>query len=257
MMVTFKDIATHSKIVDENDFFSHFHDPDALFRYDSNFFQLKYSPTMEEFELIETMQLVFSEENGLSHVKFYWPENQGIRPDTLAYLDQKNYGLEKLELYAIAPADYAFSGSNPDIDVQVVTEDMLETFKAINYIEDKTISVSFAEAKQPFYDRLFDDDQVTFLLAFYKGQPAGSCILVESSAGLELDDLFTLEAYRKKGVATALMGHIAAQAQAQAKQTIVYLVADAEDSPKEMYVKAGFNYEGFRIGAQKVIKGED
>lgn len=255
MMVTFKDIATHSQMIDENDFFSHFHDPDALFRYDSNFFELKYSPTMEEFELIETMQLVFSEEHDLPHVKFYWPENQGIHPDTLAYLDQNTYGLEKLELYALPPADYALPDSDPEIDVRVVTEDTLETFKAINYIEDKTIAVSFAEAKQPFYDRLFDDDLVTFLLAFYDGQPAGSCILIESSAGLELDDLFTLEAYRKKGVATALMGHIAAEA--LSKQTIVYLVADAEDSPKDMYVKAGFTYEGFRIGAQKVFKGED
>lgn len=253
-MVTFNAIATHSTRIDDNEFFLQYFDPDALFRYDSNFFQLNYSPTKEEFELIESMHIVFSEENNLTHVKFYWPEDQGIQPDTLDYLNQEEYGLEKLELYSLDPTHYKMKEKNPDISVAVVQPDELEAFKSLNYIEDKTISESFAESKQPYYDRLFEDGSVTFLLAWFDGKPAGSCILIESDAGLELDDLFTLERYRLKGVATALQTFIVEEA--VKKQTIVFLVADAEDSPREMYQKAGFKYEGFRIGAQKVIKGE-
>ncbi|SFC15281.1 Acetyltransferase (GNAT) domain-containing protein [Alkalibacterium subtropicum] len=253
-MVTFKSIATHSALIDENEFFAQYYDPAALFRYDSNFFQLKYSPTREEFELIESMHLVFSLENGLSHVKFYWPENQGILPDTLDYLNEAEYGLEKLELYSLDPAQYTGKEKNPDISVEVVQADQLASFKRLNYIEDKTVSESFAESKQTYYDRLYRDASVTFLLACFQGDPAGSCITIESDAGLELDDLFTLETYRFKGVATALQAFVIEEA--LAKQTLVFLAADAEDSPKEMYKKAGFNYEGFRIGAQKVIKGE-
>ncbi|OJF95346.1 GNAT family N-acetyltransferase [Alkalibacterium sp. 20] len=254
-MVTFEAIATHSTLIDENDFFSHYYNSEAPFRYDSNFFQLKYSPIKVEFELIETMHWTFSEEYDLTHVKFYWPENQGIHPDTLDYLNQEEYGLEKLELYSITPSDFAVTTENPDISIQVVTYDNLNIFKSINYIEDKIISTSFAGAKQPFYDKLFQDESITFLLAYYKGKAAGSCIIVESAEGLELDDLFTLKEYRLRGVAKALLDYIIKQA--ASKQKIVFLVADAEDSPKEMYLKSGFNYEGFRIGAQKMIKGDD
>ncbi|WP_368646024.1 GNAT family N-acetyltransferase [Alkalibacterium putridalgicola] len=253
-MVTFNAIATHSTLIDENEFFAQYYDPDALFRYDSNFFQLKYSPTKEEFELIESMQIVFSKGNGLSHVKFYWPENQGIMPDTLDYLNGEEYGLEKLELYSLDPAHYVFKAEVPDINVSVVQADQLDAFKQLNYIEDKTVSDSFAESKQPYYDRLFKDEAVTFLLAYFQGEPAGSCIMIDSDEGLELDDLFTLEKHRLKGIASALQSFIIKEA--LARQTLVFLVADAEDSPKDMYKKAGFHYEGFRIGAQKVIKGE-
>lgn len=252
-MVTFEAIATHSTLIDENEFFTQYFDPDALFRYDSNFFQLKYSPTKEEFELIASMHRVFSEENDLTHVKFYWPEDQGIQPDTLDFLNQEEYGLEKLELYSLDPNDYISKSFHSDISVKVVQSEHLAVFKSLNYIEDQTISDSFAESKQPYYDRLFSDESVTFLLAWLNGEPAGSCIMIKSDEGLELDDLFTLEAYRNKGVATSLLAFIAEKASAE--QTIVFLVADAEDTPKEMYKKAGFKYEGFRIGAQKVIKG--
>ncbi|WP_423188756.1 GNAT family N-acetyltransferase [Alkalibacterium sp. f15] len=254
-MVTFEAVATHSTLIDENDFFRHYYNSEALFRYDSNFFQLKYSPTKVEFELIETMHWNFSEEYDLTHVKFYWPENQGIHPDTLDYLNQEDYGLEKVELYSIAPFDFTAVAENLDISIHVVNHEQLDTFKSINYIEDKIISTSFAEAKQPFYDKLFQDKSITFLLAYYKGKAAGSCIIVESTEGLELDDLFTLKEYRLKGVAKALLDYIIKQA--TPKQKTVFLVADAEDSPKEMYIKSGFNYEGFRIGAQKAIKGDD
>jgi len=252
-MVTFNAIATHSTRIDDNEFFSQYFDPDALFRYDSNFFQLNYSPTKEEFELIESMHWVFSLENDLTHVKFYWPEDQGIHPDTLDYLNQKEYGLEKLELYSLETERFVKKEVDPAINVTIVQADQLETFKSLNYIEDKTISESFADSKQPYYDRLFKDGAVTFLLAWYDGKPAGSCVVIESDKGLEIDDLFTLENYRLKGVATALQTFIVQEA--LKKQTVVFLVADAEDSPREMYRKAGFDYQSFRIGAQKVIKG--
>lgn len=254
-MITFNALATHSLIIEDNEFFSQHFNPDALFRYDSNFFQLKYSPTREEFELIEAMHWTFSEDNDLNHVKFYWPENQGVRPDTLDYLNQESYGLEKLELYTIDPLNFPETTVNSEIALKVVTEEQLLVFKSLNYIEDKRISEAFASAKQPFYDMLFQDTSVSFLLAYFKGQPVGSCILIESNLGIEIDDVFTLKAFRLKGIATALQSFI--MKEAASKEKMVFLVADAEDSVKEMYIKNGFTYEGFRIGAQKVINGDD
>lgn len=252
IMVSFNAIATHSTLIDENEFFQHYFDPNALFKYDSNFFQLSYSPTKEEFLLIEEMHQFFSIQNNLEHVKFYWPQDEGIRIDTLNYLNEKNYGLEKLELYSIDSSQYPFMDSNADITIEVVEQNRLDAFKTLNYVEDLTLSKAFAEAKRPYYDRLFNESSVRLLLASYKGNPAGSCIVIKNDEGLEIDDLFTLPSYRHKGVASAVLNYVAKDA--LRNHSLVFLLADAEDSPREMYLKYGFQLEGFRIGAQHIFE---
>lgn len=252
--MNFQMLYTYSEPIDHNDFFIQHYNSNALFRYDSNFFELLYSPSVEEFKLIEQMHMHFSHDYYLNHVKFVWPQDQGILTDTLDYLSQENYGLEKLELYSVNPSMYA-GKSNKDVTVSIVNDSDLHLFKKINYIEDLEISKSFADAKQPFYDQLFDDPSVSFRLAFLSNEPAGSCITVEQTETIELDDLFTLPAYRNKGVAGTLQADVMSSASDSRKQVI--LAADAEDTPKDMYKKQGYNYEGFRIGAIKTLKEEN
>lgn len=245
---------TYSELIDQNDFFKQFFNPHALFRYDSNFFELLYSPSADEFILIEDMHWHFSTEYSLKHMKFVWPQNQGILPETLDYLSQEGYGLEKLELYSITPR--SFKGkSHPDIRVQSVDETTLDVFKHINYIEDRETSLSFAESKQPFYDLIVQDPSVTLKLAYMNDVPAGSCILIEQEETLEIDDLFTLPDFRKKGIAETLQTDVMLAAEQSGKQVI--LAADAEDSPREMYKRQGYHYEGFRIGAIRTIKEDE
>lgn len=251
-MLSFKQLATHSSIYDQNDFFIHYFNPDARFRYDSNVFQLLFSPVRVEFELIEEMNSQFSFDFGLSHIKFYWPENQGIYPDTLAYLNESDYGLEKLELYAILPEYFKAGPVDPLIRISNVSKELLDSFKAINYIEDLTISTAFAEHKQSFYDQLFSQSNVSFLMATINNDPVGSTIIIEGEDTIEIDDLFTLPNFRKRGVATALQQAVMQRAHHEHKTVI--LAADAEDSPKLMYQKQGYDYISFRIGVQKKIE---
>lgn len=245
---SFDILMTYSSIVDQNDFFIHFHNPNALFRYDSNFFQLLFSPTSEEFQLIEEMQYYFSLDNNLEHVQFFWPENQGIHPDTLAYLAEQNYGLEKRELCLISPNDFPFR-TIPDVKIVKVTVDLLEPLKEINYTEDLTISEDYAQDKSPFYDSLFHNSTVEFYMAYYKGEPAGSLILCEGEESYEIDDMFTVKKYRRKGVAQALQQVVMTRAKDENKYVV--LAADVEDSPIEMYKKQGYTAVSSRIGVQK------
>lgn len=250
-MPSFDDLFSYSQCIDSNDFFKQYFNPNALFRYDSNFFQLLYSPSVEEFKLIETMQAAFSEENGLSHVKFYWPQDTGILTDTLHYLNEQEYGLEKLELYSIKPVE--FKGKKAaGWTIQEVTEETLPLFKAINYTQDLEISEFFAEHKQPFYDDLYRDNRVTLRLVFKDSKAVGSCLTIEKNRTIELDEVFVLPAYRHMGAASALQHVIMEEARSENRQVI--LAADAEDSPREMYQKQGYHYLGFRIGAVKTIQ---
>ncbi|MCC5889477.1 MAG: GNAT family N-acetyltransferase [Alkalibacterium sp.] len=250
-MASFKDLFPYSQLTDSNDFFEQFYNPVVPFRYDSNFFQLLYSPSIEEFKLIETMQIKFSEENSMNHVKFYWPQDTGILTDTLTYLNEREYGLEKLELYTISPADFK-GKATAGWEIKEVQTDTLPLFKEINYSQDLEISESFAEAKQPFYDTLQADERVTLRLVFKDSEAVGSCLTIEKDLTIELDEVFILPAYRHQGAATALQNVI--MKEAREKNKLVILAADAEDSPREMYQKQGYSYQGFRIGAVKTFQ---
>ncbi|MCC5894643.1 MAG: GNAT family N-acetyltransferase [Alkalibacterium sp.] len=251
--MNFNTLYTYSAPLDQNDFFIQYYNPNALFRYDSNFFELLYSPSVEEFKLIEDMHWQFSLDYSLTHVKFIWPQDQGILLRTLDYLSQEAYGLEKLELYSITPQ--AFKGTpNKDVVIETVDSSTLQTFKAINYVEDLESSKSFAEKKQSFYDLIFDDSAVTLRLAYLNSIPVGCCITIEQSQTIEIDDLFTLPDYRGARIAGTLQSAVMSAAFNSDKKVI--LAADAEDSPKEMYIKQGYCYEGFRIGAIKRLKEE-
>lgn len=253
-MIDFQMLYPYSAEMDRNEFFIQYFNPSALFRYDSNYFHLLYSPSKEEFQLIEDMHWFFSEDNGLGHVKFTWPKDQGLLPETLDYLSEQGYGLEKLELYSIDPA--FFKGVTADnIQVTKVTHEQLDTFKTLNYIEDMKTSRYFADEKQGFYDLIFSDPLVTMWLALKDDQTVGSCITIEQSETIEIDDVFTLPEHRGQNVASTLQARVMAEGVKRNKRVI--LAADAEDSVKDMYIKQGYTCEGFQIGAIRTLEEEN
>lgn len=252
-MPSFNELFTYSQLIDTNEFFEQYYNSEVPFRYDSNFFQLLYSPSVEEFKLIETMNKTFSEEHGLSYVKFYWPQNTGILYDTLAYLNEEEYGLEKLELYTINPSAFKVKPMKGWV-VKDVQNDTLPLFKEINYRQDLEISESFAADKQSFYDKLQADERVRLRLVYKDNTAVGSCLTIEANQTIEIDEVFVLPAYRHKGAASALQSVI--MSEAEKKNKTVILAADAEDSPRTMYQQQGYSYQGFRIGAVKTIQEE-
>lgn len=250
-MVSFNDIEHNSNLQEENEFFKHFYNEKALFRYDSNYFQLKYQPTLAEFELIENMHIDFSQKVGLDHIKFLWPENKGFTPEVVPYFEEAGYGLEMLELYTICPENFVSSQINSNIEVVQVTEKTLAEFKSINYKEDLTINKSYAENMQAFYESLFSLDNYLFLIAHLNDKAVGSVILIESDNYVEIDDLFVDKDYRYQGIGTEIQKTVMKLANKRQKNVI--LVADAEDSPREMYKKQGYNYVSYQVGAQYVF----
>lgn len=51
--ITFKDIYTLGNIAAENTQYTHFHYPEMLTRYDSNFIEFKTLPSLKEFKEVE------------------------------------------------------------------------------------------------------------------------------------------------------------------------------------------------------------
>ena len=74
-----------------------------------------------------------------------------------------------------------------------------------------------------------------YYVAYLDRKPAGSCYAYAIDGYVVMDALVVREAFRKRYVATTLMKHIASQFKEE-----MFLHADADDTPKEMYRKMGF-----------------
>ena len=74
-----------------------------------------------------------------------------------------------------------------------------------------------------------------YYVAYLDRKVAGSCYACAIDGYVVMDALVVREAFRKRYVATTLMKHIASQFKEE-----MFLHADADDTPKEMYRKMGF-----------------
>lgn len=250
-MPSFDETTSYSTCIDENEFFKQYYDEHAHFRYDSNFFQLKYQPSTREFELIEEMQEYFHRNKGMEHIKFYWPENKGVTPEMMRYFEDNGYELEYLELYQLDPEAFHPTRDVHHIEVRIVTDETLADFKRISYPEDLLFGEDFAEAKKNFYDWQWQEPSITLLIAYMENNPVGTLTIIEQEHTLEIDDVATVKAFRKQGIATALQQFVVDCALEKNKS--ILLIADGEDTPKDMYQRQGYAYVSYKIGAQKIL----
>lgn len=82
--------------------------------------------------------------------------------------------------------------------------------------------------------RLFQ--KLTYHGAYLNGALAGLCYTFEHGSCICLDGLLTDEACRGQGIATTLLWRIAKQHAGK----LLFLHADADDTPRQMYEKRGF-----------------
>ena len=128
--------------------------------------------------------------------------------------------------------------SNPDVIIyDSVSGDVLadllkidiETF-ASDYGED------FIRRRDARYiKKAMETQGFHYYVAYLDGKPVGSCYACAIDGYVVMDALVVREAFRKRYVATTLMKHIASQFKEE-----MFLHADADDTPKEMYRKMGF-----------------
>lgn len=128
--------------------------------------------------------------------------------------------------------------SNPDVIIYDsasgdVLADLLkidiETF-ALDYGED------FIRRRDARYvKKAMEIPGFHYYVAYLDGKPAGACYAYAIDGYVVMDALVVREAFRKRYVATTLMKHIASQFKEE-----MFLHADADDTPKEMYRKMGF-----------------
>jgi predicted GNAT family acetyltransferase len=82
-----------------------------------------------------------------------------------------------------------------------------------------------------------------YFAASADGQLVSECSVFSSSGVAEIDAVGTLEEYRGRGLARAVVSRAVSEAYA-AGHDLVFLVADEDDWPKELYRRLGFEDAG-------------
>jgi ribosomal protein S18 acetylase RimI-like enzyme len=231
-----------------NDLFQHFHFPEMLSRYDSNFIEFKTFPILEELREAEGYLREFHRKNGQKHVKFKFPENEKIPVNLLNYLNQENYDIGFLELYSIEPNQFPEVKDHPDIEVQIVTEQNLKAFLALQYQQDIVFGSAYANQKVELNKRILENPNFMQLLALYKGTPAGAVDVIISEDTAEIDNLGVDEAFQRRGIGSRIQKFV----MDTFHDKTVILVADGQDTPKEMYKRQNYQYHGYQYYTQKV-----
>ena len=75
------------------------------------------------------------------------------------------------------------------------------------------------------------------------GTVASACVLFSDGETAQIEDVATLKGYQGRGLATELLALVISEAKA-AGHGLIFLIADAEDWPKELYGKLGFQAIG-------------
>ncbi|MFT8321995.1 MAG: GNAT family N-acetyltransferase [Bacillus sp. (in: firmicutes)] len=139
---------------------------------------------------------------------------------------------------------------NADIVIEEVTASNYNLFVELQYQEDLQYGNDFAEQKKILYNRQLVDHTVVQLLALYKGTPAGAVTVFISENTAEIDGLFVVEKLQKKGIGSNMQKFI----MDKFPNKLIILLADGEDTPKEMYKKQNYQYCGCQYEAIKVYE---
>lgn len=246
--LTFKNINHIGQVVFENALYKHVHNPELLVMYDCNFIEFKRMPSVAEFRTAENYLRDFHLKNGQKHLKFYFPDNEKVTSDLMVYLNELGYEVGFLELYAIDPNNFTDVKNDLTIEIHQVSKETLESYMKLQYENDIKYGIEFAKQKSKQYIRNFEDNQMMQLIAFYEGKPAGSVDVIITEDIAEIDSLSVVESFQKKGIGSSLQKF----AMNQFSNKTVILVADGEDTPRDMYKKQNYEYLGFRYEVLKV-----
>lgn len=239
-------INKYGNIILDMDLFTHFHDNQIKSRYDSNFILLKNIPSLHALIELENYLRGYHQSNEQNHLKFMFPANKNIPLELTTYIKNNGYDIGLLEMYSICPEK--FKGNKDCSNVSFVTEDRLDDFLALQYVEDLRFGLTYANEKVTFLERLFLRADFAAVIIYEGDEAVGSLELIIKSNTVEIDNLFIKESHRNKGYATKLQAFV----MKNFPDKLIILVADGEDTPKYMYQKQGYQLVGFQYEILKI-----
>ncbi len=153
--------------------------------------------------------------------------------------------------YARAPEVVQLLRRPPDrpatVDVDVVgfadaRDLILQTYREDEHLPE-AIAIPFTDHRAKYEQAL----GARFFVAQVEGAQAGLCELYVDGKDAQVEDVGTLVRFRNRGVARSVVLAACAAARA-AGATRIFIVADDDDWPKQLYERLGFDRIGTDVG---------
>jgi ribosomal protein S18 acetylase RimI-like enzyme len=153
-------------------------------------------------------------------------------------LAERGYAMERLVVMALRrPPDRE---GTPDVVEEVDLDTLRPLFLEITRREPWGTAPGIAEMLADFRRVLVDGIGARFFTQRVDGTPAGSCELYVHGDVAQIEDVGTLEEFRGRGIARNVVLRAADEARA-AGASLIFLFADAEDWPRQLYDRLGFD----------------
>ncbi|KYH15347.1 acetyltransferase [Staphylococcus kloosii] len=214
--------------------------------YVSNYWIYKQMPSVKQWVNDIETQSMMHKAQGSNHLSFTFPENETPDDQLLKEIKDKDFELSYLELYAISPEELNFN-TTIDIDVQFVTQDNIEDYLSIHQVFAKPFGDDYLQQSTEIIRDQFVDDNKDRIIAYKGTIPVGIMDLIKSEDTIEIDGFGVLPDYQRQGIGEVMQSFVATVAN---NRTII-LVADGEDTAKDMYLKQGYVYISYSYNVLK------
>lgn len=247
MKLSFEDIHIFAQLERENYLYKHYQLDEVKDRYDSNFIELKLVPNLSELQAALAYLRQVHRQSERPFLKVVFPQDQEIPYDIRQFLLDLNYEIGILEMYAVRPNVFSRMPLRPEVLISFVTDETLEGYLTLHYEDSLEWGQSYARAKREMLRNDYYLQRKKQIVAVLHGEVIGAVDVIVSQELVEIDSLYVLPDHQKRGVGTKLQQFVMKHF---ADKTII-LVADGEDTPREMYTKQGYSYIGKQYSALK------
>lgn len=150
---------------------------------------------------------------------------------------QKDFGLEETVTYVMAlTKNESFRWKkNPAIEIRdIQSSDISADLLDVSSVPEKYRDAAYRNMGMVL-EVAKTHPEYHWYCAYQDGRRVGNAYALCYAGCVEVDDLWVEEAFRNRYIATTIMKHIA-----ETLDGVIYLHADASQTPKDMYAKMGF-----------------
>lgn len=154
---------------------------------------------------------------------------------------EHGYAIERLLIMALRrdPDRPGDPGATEELDLDAYRPFVVRNTRSESWGREPGI----AESMAAFRGELVRGVGARFFTQRIDGEPAGACELYVHGDVAQIEDVSTLPAFRGRGVARNVVLRATQEARA-AGATLVFLFADADDWPRHLYTRLGFDAVG-------------
>lgn len=242
--ITMKQIKENGKIYLEDELNIIYLTPSDPMTYHMNKWQYKTLPSINQWYSDMEKQRILHKKQHSSHLSFTFPENQLLHSTWLEAIRNEGFQLGLLELYAIDSVTLKQFESNIQVDIEPVTSFNMEDYLSVYNEFSKPYGEAFVkESEERTREAILNQiDDVTRIVAYYLHKPVGILDVIVTDETVEIDGFGVLEDYRHKGIGTTMQSYVGHLSGSRP----VILVADGDDTAKDMYIKQGYIFQSFQ-----------